>query len=387
MIEPRPRPAFHLSRAALALALAAACATGATEPPAAQSPPAGGAIPAALGPAPAPPSPSTSTPGSDGAPVAPADAAHVTAADSAASPAPACPAGALAPGDHERTFTFGGLTRSYKIYVPRAATPGPLPVLFAFHGGASDATRYNKIEEQMRPKAEAAGFVLVSPRGSGNNPRMLGWNAGTCCGSARNRGVDDVGFVRAIVDRLPAEACVDPKRIYAAGFSNGGMLTHRLGCELADKIAAIAAGGGGMAYLDLDVTPPRSLFACRPPRAVPVLHYHGLLDACYPFEGGVGAGLSDETKTSIPQTMAVWRGVNGCQERTRTILSRGDARCDEHEGCAAAGPTVLCTTTQGGHVLPGSSQQDQPGCRSGVVPRDLDWNDLVWEFVSRQRLP
>ena len=62
-------------------------------------------------------------------------------------------------------------------------------------------------------------------------------NAGSCCGSAVSQGVDDVGFVNAMIDAVDAAYCVDPKRVYAAGFSNGGMLSNRLACELGDRVA------------------------------------------------------------------------------------------------------------------------------------------------------
>src|SRR5690349_18796236 len=81
------------------------------------------------------------------------------------------------------------------------------------------------------------GGIAVHPDGTG---AFLGWNAGDCCGTASASGVDDVGLVGAILDRLETEMCVDTARIYSTGFSNGGFLSHRLGCELSDRIAAIA---------------------------------------------------------------------------------------------------------------------------------------------------
>ena len=66
------------------------------------------------------------------------------------------------------------------------------------------------------------------------------WNAGSCCGSPARTPIDDIGFVLAVLDAVAAEYNLDPDRVYATGFGNGGMMAYRLGCEAADRFAAIA---------------------------------------------------------------------------------------------------------------------------------------------------
>lgn len=262
-----------------------------------------------------------------------------------------------------------------------------MALVLSLHGGGGNAYRH---EETVRlaPKADAAGFLLVTPQGSGRRRDILTWNAGNCCGYARNAAVDDVGFVRALIDAVSAEVCVDPKRVYATGFSNGGLLSHRLGCELSDRIAAIAPVGGGLGHLDLDRDPAAAVFECRPSRPVPVLHIHGLQDGCYPFEGGRGNGISSEEKLSIPRTMAVWRERNACQASPRVTYRKGEAECRAYQGCRA--DTELCTIGDGGHAWPGSAQRSSFGiwiCGGGVVSRDLPANDVIWDFFAAHPMP
>jgi poly(3-hydroxybutyrate) depolymerase len=93
----------------------------------------------------------------------------------------------------------------------------------------------------MDALAERAGFIVVYPNGTGRlDEKLLTWNAGLCCGYAMTEKVDDVGFVRALLDALATRAPVDTARVYATGLSNGAMLSYRLAAQLSDRIAAVA---------------------------------------------------------------------------------------------------------------------------------------------------
>jgi polyhydroxybutyrate depolymerase len=120
----------------------------------------------------------------------------------------------LAPGDHSRTLQVDGRIRSYLVHVrPRAEQP--TPVVLSFHGGGSNAeglVRFCGLNE----KADKEGFIVVYPSGTGWL-NMLTWNGGNCCGYAMNNKVDDVAFVRALLDELAKVVNVDPKRVYATG--------------------------------------------------------------------------------------------------------------------------------------------------------------------------
>ena len=127
----------------------------------------------------------------------------------------------LSPGTHRRTIDMGGRERSYLLHVPPSYESGrPLSLVLAFHGGATDAAfmaRFCGLNE----KADQAGFAVVYPNGTGETSRLLTWNAGNCCGYARRHNIDDVGFVRAILDELLTTRSIDERRVYATGMSNG----------------------------------------------------------------------------------------------------------------------------------------------------------------------
>jgi polyhydroxybutyrate depolymerase len=313
-------------------------------------------------------------------------------------PAPiVCPVATLDAGDSAGTLTLDGGIRTYNLHIP----PGldlskPAPLVFAFHGGGQSASAFEGFAH-LQPKADASGFILVEPEGTialpGLSPGTLDvWNAGNCCELAAeiNTNVDDVGFVRAMIDAIGQRVCIDPNRIFATGFSNGGMLAHRLACELSDRIAAIAAVSGGMGNMDLDKMPPQMLFPCNPKRQVPVLHIHGTQDACYPFDGGWGP-LSLVTFESAPSTVQDWVARNGCSTTPpTTVLSHGAATCTLYP-CPHAGEVEFCMIDGGGHYWPGGDDWAGStvvcGSNQGARSADLIANDAFWSWFTAHPMP
>src|SRR3972149_6035846 len=100
-------------------------------------------------------------------------------------------------------------------------------------------------------------------------------NGGHCCGEAAKNNVDDVGFVRALIDELATLINIDPGRVYATGFSNGAIMVYRLACELSDRIAAIGPVAATQILDDQE--------ACHPGRSVPGLHFTGTAGRPPPF--------------------------------------------------------------------------------------------------------
>src|SRR5579884_1997547 len=136
-----------------------------------------------------------------------------------------------APGDYRFSFAHDGITREYLVHVPRSYHGQPTPMLIALHGGGGDADfQADDSKYKLISKSEAAGFIAVFPNGYGRLPGGIfaTWNAGTCCGAAQRGNVDDVGFIREVIHRMEGQARIDPKRIFAAGMSNGAMMSWRL---------------------------------------------------------------------------------------------------------------------------------------------------------------
>jgi polyhydroxybutyrate depolymerase len=304
----------------------------------------------------------------------------------------------LAPGDYTRTLTIDGGARTYYVHIPPGAVgPGAAPLVFALHGGGmtvyGDGGLGFELFAHVRAKSDTAGFVLIEPEGTPalplSQPGVLDvFNAGNCCEEAeqKNSNIDDVGFVSAMIDAISLETCIDPKRVFATGLSNGAMLSHRLACQLSDRIAAIAAVSGGMGNRDLDTLPsPTTLFECNPTRPVPILHIHGTQDACYPFDGGWGP-LSLLTFEAVPVTIADWVTRNGCSAGEPTkVFTNGAASCFLYP-CPDAGQVELCEIDGGGHYWPGgddwAGSEFLCGSNQGVRSSDIIANDAMWSWFQ-----
>ncbi len=160
--------------------------------------------------------------------------------------APSCALAVEPPGTSELSVTSSGEARSARVVVPTSYDGTKLvPLILVFHGYLEDD---QKIENttKMTPVAEANGFIAVYPQGIGNS-----WNAGSCCGSGSSTQRPDVQFVSDLLDALEQKLCIDPKRIYAAGFSNGGMFSKSTGLRAfpthrCDWTGLRAASGQGM---------------------------------------------------------------------------------------------------------------------------------------------
>ncbi len=184
------------------------------------------------------------------------------------------------------TLTHDAQLRTYDVLVPSSAGAVPRPLVVDLHGSGSSSGEQRFISF-WGGLAEREAFLVAWPNGLDNS-----WNGGTCCGTAVVNNVDDVGFIRAMVAAIQAEANVDPGRIYVTGLSNGGAMSHRLACEAADLFAAAVPMAFPTPYLD---------FAneCQPSESIPVLLFMGFTDILVPYAGAA-------------PSFAGWRDKNGC---------------------------------------------------------------------------
>lgn len=283
-----------------------------------------------------------------------------------------------APGDYSFTLNHGGQTRAYLVHVPRSYQPTrPMPLLMAFHGGGGNM-RFQADDENygLISKSESAGFIAVFPNGYSRFPRgsLATWNAGTCCGTARDKGIDDVGFVRALLAQVQRQLNVDVGRIFATGMSNGGMLTQRLACEMADVFKAIAPVAG-----------TDNTLTCAPSQPISVIEFHARDDDHVLFNGGAGAAAFRDTAkvasfTSVPETMRRWRERNSCQPTPTRVLERPGAHCERYAGCRDGAAVELCVTDTGGHSWPGA---DRVRKGKASASQAISANDLMWDFFSQ----
>ncbi|MEM6292811.1 MAG: PHB depolymerase family esterase [Myxococcota bacterium] len=274
-----------------------------------------------------------------------------------------CSGPAVEPGEQlGLSVDVDGVTRNYNLFVPtRYDGTVETPLVLNFHGFGSNAIQQAFFSD-FNVEAEARGLLVAYPDGQANS-----WNAGGCCGEAVDAGVDDVAFARALVEQAAATLCVDTRRVYATGMSNGGFMSHRLGCEAADAFAAIGPVAGAL------VLPPDD---CAPTRPVPVIHFHGTDDATVPY-GGNAAGFP-----AVEASLAGWAERNGCDSTSSVTFEMDDVSCQTWEGCEEDATVTLCTLDGFGHCWPG-----QPFCPSGTSSETIRANTMMLDLFEQHALP
>ena len=262
------------------------------------------------------------------------------------------------PVDVLQELTHGGTARSYRFVLPPAHADPPTPLVVALHGGLQSVEGLARISH-LDEEARRSGFAVVYPVGIQRT-----WNAGRCCGPARQMGIDDVGFVMTVVDRLIDEDGIDPTRVYATGISNGGMLAYRLATEHADRFAAIAPVAASMVNDGRAGSP------------VSVLHIHGTRDRMVPFAGGIGErSLTRVAHAPAREVVDRWRGFAGAAGEP-TVEHQPPVTIETWT--ATDGTEVaLCTIERGGHVWPG------PHTRLRSTASAFDATPFIWRFFSR----
>lgn len=258
---------------------------------------------------------------------------------------------------NNRTLVHDGIERNYMVDVPPSYDGSTaVPLVFNFHGLGSNAAQQRGIANIV-PVAFAEGFIVVHPNGVDNR-----WNAGTCCGG----GLDDIGFVRAMVASISSEANVDARRIYATGLSNGGAMSQWISCNAADLFAATAPMAFPISVAELS--------ECRPVRSIPVMMVMGLTDTLVNYENGPFGGAVE--------SFEYWRDIDGCAGTTPDVHDEsGPSYCDTYDQCANGVEAKLCSVVAGptggtvvdGHVL--------------YLQSDYNLAEEAWAFMSRYTLP
>lgn len=291
-----------------------------------------------------------------------------------------------------RTLAVAGQgTRRYSVYVPpTVAGSGLRPALVSMHGGGGSAM-IQASTSQLVKTAQRLQFPVAFLEGTG---AIQTFNAGACCGSAQAQAIDDVQYLRAVLDDLQANFPVDPARIHASGFSNGGMMAHRLACALSDRIAGIAAIGGASGQFDRSRTP---YYACTPARPIPVLHVHATNDRNYPIAGGVGDGISSTDFYPVDATIADWIARNNVTTAAAVERLGASTTCSRYatpaDPARPSAPVTLCRVDPvdvydpvnrivfgGGHSWPGGLRS--PSANSDVPVTDFDANAYLWAYLN-----
>jgi polyhydroxybutyrate depolymerase len=271
------------------------------------------------------------------------------------------PARSLPEGSTHRTLESGGVHRRYLLHVPPGydgSTRTPLVVLFHGLGGNPDAVVETTRLAEM---ADKKNTILVAPLGRG---KISHWDFRTPVTDPTS----DLAFVRNLVKDIKADACVDSSRVYAAGFSNGSVLTLALACDGTTKFAAYGAVSGPYWNESCKQAPPAS-----------VIYFHGLRDKVVPYSGGktvIGP------LPPVNDVMADWADHDSCPAASATTTVAEHVRHFTWTTCKDGSAVNVYVVDNGGHRWPGGVQIPS-GRVSGVMTQEIDASRLIWQFFDR----
>jgi polyhydroxybutyrate depolymerase len=250
------------------------------------------------------------------------------------------PASALPAGDRPGELVFGGLPRTYQLHVP-SGLDNAAGLVLNLHGagqtGGEQAaiTNYNAVADQN-------GFVVAYPDGID-----FSWADGRGASVPDRQGVDDVGFLTALIDQLSRDYGVARGRVFVTGMSAGAFMATRLACERADLVAAIAPVAGTLG----------AAFPCAPSRPVSVLQMHGTADPVVPFTGGTMLGRGGYSDIVAAPAMAQrWRDVDRCPAPVDDGPDGAEHRFTA-SGCAGGTEVVFVQIDGAGHTWPPDASQ------------------------------
>jgi polyhydroxybutyrate depolymerase len=284
----------------------------------------------------------------------------------------------IQPGDTNAQIKVDHITRTFIVYVPASYKKNiKSPLIFLLHGGGANASSMLNISngDDFKSISERNDVLLVAPQGIDKS-----WNDGRRT-KANKQGIDDVKFIGKLIDYMESHYSVDASRIYVTGISNGGFMTSRLGCELGNRFAAIAAVA---ATMGVD-TPYAS---CHPDFALPVMYIHGTADPVVPFNGGTKTIGAVGAFVSHQQVIDKWVAIDRCNPNPvvthlpNTTFDGTMITREVYPGGRDGSEVISYVIYNGGHTWPGGKQY-LPKMMIGRVSRDMNGCDVIWDFFKQ----
>lgn len=282
----------------------------------------------------------------------------------------------------------GGYERVYRVYAPANLDKAKkYPLLFVLHGGGGSGRSMKRLARgSFERLADAGGALLAYPDGLDGH-----WNdyRGDESRKAQRENVDDAAFLSAAAGEIIKIYQADPARVYAAGISNGAMMSYALACRAADRFAAVAPVAGAM--------PERLAPDCKPGRPVPVLIMNGTEDKLVHWEGGHVTGPFGRKKLgrvlSAERSRDFWLSNNSCDpaKKAESVLNADpkdgtSVMREVYAACAAGAAVEFLRIDGGGHTWPGGLQYRSQAV-IGRTSRELDAAAEIWKFVTKYSLP
>ncbi len=279
-------------------------------------------------------------------------------------------------GTQKEYIVHDGLKRSYIFHLPQNdnffGNNSP-SLFFVLHGASGNADQMME-STRINDIADKENFIAVYPNGTGLfSEYVLSWNAGQCCNFIEPLGVDDVGFIKTLVDKFKEEYNIDSNRVYVAGLSNGGMMSYRLGCEMSGSLTAIASVSGPMMVGD-----------CEPKDYLSVMSLTDLGDGIIPYKGGESQNwfidLFDLYFNSAPDSVLFWVKHNDCLGNPQKFVSN-EMEKEAYLGCKNNTEVLFYTLKRGNHQWPGSNLK---AILERQSPKNIEASEIIWDFFKKQ---
>ncbi len=277
------------------------------------------------------------------------------------------------PGNHLKFMVYDKKIASYLLNIPPSYDENePTPLVVALHGrGERDFLMADKTG--LNDKADEEGFIVVYPNGIGGFLMFKWWNSGIFWPIIiSERDIDDVGFIKRIIERLESNLNINSSRIYVTGHSNGAMMAYRVGAELSEKISAIAPVAGTIGGRETD----DSFLYTIPEPSFPVsaIIFHGMQDEQIPYDGGKfgGIGLRKPYFLSVNDSVSFWVEHNNCSIVPQINMSDSENIIRKtYSNGNNSSEVVLYSVVNGGHEWFGSPWDP---------PFEISATDLIWNF-------
>lgn len=275
----------------------------------------------------------------------------------------------------EKTITVKKVQRKYRLHLPKNYDESKeYPLVINFHSYTSDP-RLTELITGFSRKADAEGFIVVYPYGTKlKRFTPYSWNADFCCGIAQEKEVNDVAFVDTLISQLSNDYSINDNKVYAVGFSNGGMLVNKLGTELDSRFAALATIGSSIGTYNIEQDVFNYLENAQV--NIPVLIMHGKNDSSIPFDGGrVDPDLDFAGAYDV---VSYWLTNNQCNRNPTQLENKGFYNKETYSDCEKGAPVEFYALNNTGHIWPG-----------GLLDLSKFYNknsiiatDVIWEFLN-----
>lgn len=258
----------------------------------------------------------------------------------------------------------GNTKRSYLVHLPPSySNTNPHALILSFHGYDSNDLVQERISK-LNQISNNKDVIVVYPQGTTGILAARGWNTGHHPTLTAN----DVLFVSNLLNNLQSNLCINPKQIYATGFSNGGGFVGELACKLSNRIAAFAPISGSY------VT---AFSACTTTRPVSILEFHGTADKINPY-----GGMTTLNEFSTQFWLSAWAKKVGCSPKPSITKESNNITKYVWSSCRDNASIIHYKIVNGSHVWP----RGQFKLAANGIQQDVNTASIIWNFFQQHPL-